>query len=229
MKTLKVTITFITESLGLSPSDPEVYKNYIATKNPDGPSKDEKIAKEIQAVKNDSETDDPEGEVVKKQMTIFLKDKDGNPVIHDHQIKGFFKDACGALQKMKDEEMAKESAKIKAYKKIIDGDIFVYPEYIPINVAGDKGVCERPLRTSGPSGDRVALAASETVPAGSSATFYVTVPDIYENVVLEWLNYGVFRGFSQWRNAGKGRFLYDVETKKGMPPREVIELKATKI
>ena len=213
MKTITVELTFTEEVLGMAPADPEIYKAYIATKNPDGPSRSEKIAQEIQSVSETS--DDPEQEVVEKSMTIFPR-ANGKPIAYDYQLKGFFKDICGALQKMKGEEIAKESAKIKAYKKVIDGVIMVYPRQIPITVNGEMGICQRPLRAETAQGSRIALAVSETIPAGSKMTFEVQTPDAYAPVVYEWLNYGQYKGFGQWRNSGKGRFYVKTKEAKGM-------------
>lgn len=213
MKTITVELTFTEEVLGMAPADPEIYKAYIATKNPEGPSRSEKIAQEIQSVSETS--DDPEQEVVEKAMTVFPR-VNGKPIAYDYQLKGFFKDICGALQKMKGEEIAKESAKIKAYKKVIDGVIMVYPRQIPITVNGDMGICQRPLRAETAQGSRIALAVSETIPAGSKMTFEVQTPDAYAPVVYEWLNYGQYKGFGQWRNSGKGRFVVKTKEANGM-------------
>ena len=70
--------------------------------------------------------------------------------------------------------------------------------------------CQRPLRTLSPQGERVALANSETAPAGSSIEFTVQIfnPRL-ENAVREWLDYGKYRGIGQWRNSGKGRFEWE--------------------
>lgn len=212
MKTITVELTFTEEVLGMAPADPEIYKAYIATKNPDGPSRSEKIAQEIQSV---ADSEDPEQEVVEKSMTIFPR-VDGKPIAYDYQLKGFFKDICGALQKMKGEEIAKESSKIKAYKKVIDGVIMVYPRQIPITVNGEMGICQRPLRAETAQGSRIALAVSETIPAGSTMTFEVQTPDAYAPVVYEWLDYGQYKGFGQWRNSGKGRFVVKTKEANGM-------------
>jgi hypothetical protein len=58
-------------------------------------------------------------------------------------------------------------------------------------------------------GDRTCLANSETLPEGTTAEFIVEYPDTYDNVVKEWLNYGKYKGISQWRNAGWGRFTWE--------------------
>lgn len=60
---------------------------------------------------------------------------------------------------------------------------------------------------------------SEEVPAGAQVTFTVqlmtegdkTVGKTgYVEALTEWLDYGKFKGFGQWRNAGFGRFTYEI-------------------
>lgn len=215
MKTLNVKVTFIEEALGLSASNQDVYSQYIASKNPEAPTKNERMAEEIAAIGEDA--------VAENGMTVFPKDSDGTPIFWDYQIKGFFKDSCGALQRMKDEDLAKESCKLKAYKKVIDGALFVFPRKIRIHVNGEMGTCERPLRAQTAQGERIALASSETVPAGSWMEFQVMCPDQYEKLVKEWFYYGRLRGMSQWRNSGKGRFLYTCKVEDGMPEEVTAE------
>ena len=63
------------------------------------------------------------------------------------------------------------------------------------------------LRAATAQGERVALASSETLPAGTTCEFEVQMMrDELEPLVEEWLAYGELRGFGQWRNSGKGRF-----------------------
>ena len=103
-----------------------------------------------------------------------------------------------------------KSGGLRAYKKIIDGMIFVSPRKIPIELNGMIGNCQRPLRGQTAQGERIALANSETIPAGSSIIITVTCLDpVHEAAVTEWLNYGEFRGIGQWRNSGKGRFTWE--------------------
>ena len=76
---------------------------------------------------------------------------------------------------------------------------------------GEMGTCQRPLRASTAQGERIALANSETIPAGSSIEFKVIcLSDSYKKAVIEWLDYGSFKGLGQWRNSGKGRFTYEI-------------------
>ena len=195
-KEIKVNVTLIEEMLGMSPSDPEIADTFIASNAPNAPSRTE----EIEAIGVEA--------VQEKGKTIFPKLPDGTPFIWDYQIKGFFKDACGCLARVKGKT---ESSKLKAYKKIIDGLIFVKERKIPIEVNGEIGTCQRPLRAMTMQGERVALAASETVPVGSTFAFTIELFDenLYD-VVIEWLEYGRFRGFGQWRNSGKGKFAYKI-------------------
>ena len=191
---IKVRITFLEEALGGLPSSTEILAQFIASKSPDK----ETIADEIEAV-------GVEG-VLEKTMTVFPRDSEGNLCFYDYQIKGAFKDACGALTKVE----KTKSYKMKAYKKNIDQLIFVYPRMIPIVFKGYPGDCQRPLRTSGPQGDRTALAMSETVPAGAYLECEIfSFREALMPVVEEWLSYFKFRGLSQWRNSGKGRATWE--------------------
>ena len=104
-----------------------------------------------------------------------------------------------------------ESGKLTAYKKVIDGLIFVQPRMIPIHVNGEITECQRPLRAQTAQGERVSLANSEQIPADSTCEFEVVLlDDSHEKVVREWMDYGVLRGIGQWRNSGKGRFNYEI-------------------
>lgn len=199
MKDIKVKVTLTDEMLGTLAADPALYDTFIAGNAPDAPSREEEIA--AHGVQ----------EVIDKSMTIFPRTEDGVPFVWDYQIRGFFKDTCSALARCKGEEISKHSCALKAFKKVIDGCIFVFPRKIPINMnGGEMGVCQRPLRASTAQGERVALAASETVPEGSTFEFTVRcLSDAYEKVVREWLDYGQYKGLLQWRNSGKGRFVWE--------------------
>lgn len=194
MKEMKIRITFTEELLGTASADPKIHEEFIASNAPDAPSR----AEEVEAIGVE--------EVVEKSKTVFPRDKDGNPIMWDYQVKGFFKDTCGALRKVS----GTRSNKIKAYKKEIDGLIFPEPRMIRINFEGEIGSCQRPLRASTAQGERVALANSETIPAGATMELSIVcfADDMVESV-KEWLNYGKYRGFGQWRNSGKGRFQWE--------------------
>ena len=193
MKELKVRITTTEEMLGTASANPEIHREFIASNAPDAESLEEEVA----SVGVD--------EVFEKGMTVFPR-KDGKAIAWDYQWKGFFKDACGALRKV----TGSECSKVKAYKKEIDGLIFVEPRAIPIQFEGEIGICQRPLRGQTAQGERIALASSESIPAGAVMEFTVKMLcDSHEKMVREMLDYGALRGFGQWRNSGKGRFVWE--------------------
>lgn len=194
-ETMKVRLTLTEEILGMMPSNEKVYEEYIASNAPDQLTMQEEIEE------NGIE------EVAAKGRTVFPRLEDGTPFLWDYQIRGMFKDSMGMLRRMP----GSASSKRKAYKKEVDGLIFVAPRKIPIHMdGGQKGICERPLRASTPQGERVALASSETCPEGSYLEFTIQLLDPgLRAVVEECLDYGILRGLGQWRNSGKGTFLWE--------------------
>lgn len=194
MEEIKVKLTFIEPLLGTSPANEDVYRDFIGSKAPDAPSVDDEVA----ALGVDT--------VVEKSMTVFPRMEDGTPFLYDYQIKGFLKDTCGGLRKVS----GTASSKIKAYKKEIDKLIFPEPRCIPIRFDGEIGECQRPLRAQTAQGERVSLAISEEIPAGATCEFTIAcLCDDHEKAVREWLDYGKYSGIGQWRNSGKGRFVWE--------------------
>jgi len=196
MNTLHVKIELLEEVLGTASANPELMREFIASKRPEGVDEDE-IAN---LPKLDAE--------LQKATTVFHRTEQGEPYIHNYWLKGFFKAACGSLRDV----VGTRSEKLKAYKKHIDGQIFVSPRMIvpvlPEN--GKMGICQRPLRGQTAKGERIALARSETMPAGTTMEFDIIMVRDMEPLVNEWLEYGELRGLGQWRNAGKGRFSYEI-------------------
>ena len=180
MKEIKVRITFTEPILGTSPANPDVYREFIGSKSPEALSVEDEVA----ALGADA--------VAEKAMTVFPRTEDGTPFLYDYQIKGT------------------ASEKIKAYKKEIDKLIFPEPRVIPLEFDGPVGECQRPLRAQTAQGERVSLAMSEEIPAGATCEFRVIcLCDDHEKAVREWLDYGRFSGIGQWRNSGKGRFVWE--------------------
>lgn len=192
--TIKVKATFLEELLGTASNNPDIHSEYIASKAPDATSAEEEVA----AINVEEE--------IEKSMTVFPRDPNGAPILFDYQIKGFFKDAAGVLRRVP----GTKSSKIKAYKKEIDGLIFVEERRIPLVLSGPIGDCQRPLRAQTLQGERVALASSETAPAGTVLEFTITcMIDGDMDAVKEWLTYGRRHGLGQWRNGGKGAFRWE--------------------
>ena len=190
---MKIKLKLTEEMLGTKAANPDVFADFIASKCPD----EDKRKQELDNAEHREEAG----------TTVFHKE--GQRIgIYDYQLKGFFKDACGAMNRF-DKEFRAGLEKLSAYKSKIDGAIFVTPRFIAIELPnGDKpGVCDRPLRADTAQGPRVSLCRSETVPIGSTLEFEVQIlsKDLLP-YVKQWLEYGKLRGLGQWRNSGKGRF-----------------------
>lgn len=196
MKKMTVRLTFTEGVLGTASANKSIHSDYIASKAPDAMTRSEEVA----AIGTEA--------AIEQGMTVFPRNADGEPIFWDYQIRGFFKGSCGFLRPVPDTL----SSKVKAYKKKIDGNIFIDDRQIIIHIPEGEDIedCERPLRAETAQGPRVALAHSEEVPAGSWIEFTVTcLIDSDTKLVEEWLNFGQYNGIGQWRNSGKGRFTWE--------------------
>ncbi|MBD3264153.1 MAG: hypothetical protein GF375_03515 [Candidatus Omnitrophica bacterium] len=197
-------VTFIEPVLGTNPGDPDILINYL-----------------IELARKQGEEIPPELEVehlrslpeikeeADKKSTFFLRDEEGHIFIYDYMFKGLFKSACQALYVIKG--TASEKVK-KNFKKRIARHVFVYPRKIILKLPeGEKvTMLERPLRAQTPQGERVSIARSEMVPAGTACRVEIMtlMPDLLD-CIEEWMDYGELKGIGQWRNAGYGRFKYE--------------------
>lgn len=193
MKEMKVKIEFIERVLGTASSNKDIYLDFIASKTADK----EKQEEELESISMD--------EVERKETTVFPRNEDGLPILWDYQIRGFFKSACGFLRKVS----GTKSSKCKAYKKQIDGLIFVNERQIVINTDQPTGNWQRPLRGQAGVKEIIALANSECIEAGATCEFTIRcLSDDDLDLVREWMDYGIYNGIGQWRNSGCGRFVW---------------------
>lgn len=81
---IDVRLTLLEEALGMTPGDPEIYGNWIASKAPEPEVGEEEVGV-IEGM-----------DAVEDATTCFPRTEDGVPFCWDYQIKGFFKDACSA-------------------------------------------------------------------------------------------------------------------------------------
>jgi len=189
-----VTLTFLTDILGTVPLNKQIYTDFIA-------SKDGAPANAIEEVETITIDD--------KGKTGFHRLPDGTPVLYDYVVKGYLKDACSMLSRMEDSL----SKKVRAFKKVIDGLVFVEPRLIPFTLHGTVGELQRPLRAQTAQGERVALAFSETIPTGSTLNFELLVLDdktMSQELLFELFDYGKYRGMGQWRSGSWGRFSFNM-------------------
>lgn len=200
---MQIELTFTEDLLGTVPMSKDVYAKYIADRkgvlNHEEPLTGAELEEELETVVEDLEN---------KGWTTFHRLND-DPILYDYVLKGFFKDACGMLRRVK----GTASSKLKAYKKEIDGLVFVAPRRLRLELpaGAEMGINERPLRAQTAQGERVALARSDCCPAGTTLSFTVTClgGNIDEKTICEWLDYGKLRGLGQWRNAGWGAFTWN--------------------
>lgn len=209
--TLKCRITFTEELLGTAPADEELYKTWVASKAPDASTLEDEVAtlgvdeaadKTLTVFHKFTEDDAASGVCTPEQI--------GTPFLYDYTWKGLFKDNAKILKKI---DGLKQFIP-KAYRQETDGLVFVFPRKIALThkdgtpiTQNDMSVCHRPLRASTPMGERIALAHSETVPAGSMCEFEVCAmtPEL-ALMAQACLEYGEYKGSGQWRNSGKGRY-----------------------
>lgn len=83
MKKMHIRITLTEELLGTASNDPKIHEDFIASKAPDAPSREE----EVEALGAE--------EVVQKGKTVFPRNSAGIPILWDYQVKGFLKDTVG--------------------------------------------------------------------------------------------------------------------------------------
>lgn len=214
-KYIRVRLHLTKEMLGSQPGEKDVFSEYIAANAPDAMTMQEEI--EAYGV----------ADVEDKGRTIFLRDEQYRPILKDYQIRGFIKEKMKILGELTIKEPVEVNGKMKKKKiprnetgkaginkynaqKIVDNLIFVKPEIIPIIFKGGTGDCQRPLRAETLQGPRVALASSDTVPAGATLEFTIRLemPEL-EASVRECLDFGELNGLGQWRSGGKGTFLWE--------------------
>jgi len=193
---MKVRITLTDEMLGTASGNPDVHREFIASRSNDA----DKMAEEMEHL--------PASELEAKAKTVFARDESGAPCLFDYQVKGFVKEAMGALLELADGETKVGKTKLSkfTFKRLVDNYVFVTPRVIRLCDAVGPD-CVRPLRAETMRGERVALATSETVPVGTAFECKLTVlaPSL-RPLVRQCLDYGAHKGLGQWRNSGKGRF-----------------------
>lgn len=204
---LGVRLTFVEPPLGTRPGNEEILQEHVLGQARKRAAKegielsDDMLKEEVTSMP------EVEGEVEEK-TTWFSRDKDGDPIMWDFQLKGFFKEACWALKRLPDTA----SSKLKAYIKEIHGLVFVFPRKIKLVLpeGGKIKFYTRPLRGQTPQGERVSIARSEMLPENTTCEFTIEIlsPHLID-AIEEWLSYGKFKGLFQFRTGSFGRFTFE--------------------
>jgi len=196
---MKYQIEFSEPLLGTLSGNKEIAEEFINSKHPEGHSEEE----------SEMHPD----EELEKSSTIFARDGD-KLMLWDYQFKGFLKEACE--QMISSETMTKEELKNYKltqylYKRTIDKQIFVMPRRIHLTLpeGAKTEFIERPLRGQTMRGERICLARSESVPAGTKVDIEILCLNTkLEKFIPQWLKYGALLGMGQWRSSGMGRFSF---------------------
>jgi hypothetical protein len=204
MKTKTVKLTFIREILGLSPANKDLYEEFIASKIP---LEKERIDKELETL--------PLSDAMDKKLCVFHHLSDGTPFYFDYQVKAFFKEQLGMIVEWGPIIINKQKCSKWTFKRFADNYIFIDPEEVLLIAPDGEHMtyCTRSLRADTQQGPRISLACSEQLPRGTTCEFTVKYPDFFEEVIIKILDNGQDKGLSQWRNSGKGRFVWsEIET-----------------
>lgn len=200
---MKIKVTLTEGMLGTASANPEVHAEFIASKSADKKKKKE----ELESL--------PADDLLEKSVTVFPRMDDGTPMLYDYQMKGFLKETLGILLSFVEKDCTIGKAKLSrwTYKKIVDNAVMVFPRKIALEMPKGAVVthCVRPLRGDTQKGERVALATSEEVPAGTTFICEITTLDKkLDGLMVKCLDNGANKGIGQWRNSGKGRFSWEV-------------------
>ena len=200
-KVLHIKMTLLEDMLGGRPGNDDILETYIASKAPNAKTMKEELE------------DRSMEEIIQDRITGFER-QNGCPFIYDYHIKGFLKEAWKVCKSISGSECSKK----KAYKSLIDNQIFIKERrlffYNPdgMKVKEDQlTTCQRPLRADTMQGPRVSIAKSEAVPAGSYLSFEVEVmdPSLVE-CLKECFSYSEYKALGQWRSSGKGRCFTEI-------------------
>lgn len=232
---MHVRLTFMNELLGTASGNEDIHGTYVAGKikkkqkasqkyireGLTDEQRDALVHQELEDIKNLNADEE-----ITKGKTFFPRNDNGDPILFDYQIRGFFKSACGACRQIPESE----SKGFTAYKGKIDTLIQVYSDVnkstdainrgeiedktvreIVIHTDKPIGDCQRPLRASTPQGDREAISDSESIAPGAWIEFDIVslLGEKSRPMIEEWLDYGRDNGIGGWRNSRKGSFLWD--------------------
>lgn len=199
----KLIIEFTENLLGTLTGNKEAATEFILGKNPNGVAMDE------------AEVVADMGEALTKGTTYFPTDGKG-VFLWDYQVKGFIKEAARSLAMT--DQYSKEDLKRMGLSsfgptmgKKLDALVFVNPRkiYLDLPRGSQLGFLERPLRAQTMQGERVALARSQTAPAGTKIEVEViTFNEAIDAFIMDCFEYGKYHGMGQWRNSSAGRFIY---------------------
>jgi len=149
------------------------------------------------------------------------------PMIGNHQIIGFLKEAAEAVARVSPKKDGAVPNSARHACTLLNTQVRVYEEFINAsndvlrNNDGSPAFFVRSLRVKNTSQPRVCLARSEVLPAGTSITFHLGVRKksaLTEDILRMYFDEGQVIGFGQWRGSGsRGLFNYELKAVKAPP------------
>lgn len=233
----KVRVKFSTPVLGSKPMNRSLFEKYMMPRNPNPSNNIEDLGmieygiehvnsllrksnedfSELTLPNNSKVEDDEEDEedLDTSGITGFLCDEKLEPYFDAHLPKALFKEAWTARK----QNTTTLSSKMKTGKSIISRQIFISgtepkrPTKLRLHVPFKEkiSILSRALRAETKMGPRNALAVSVILPEHTWFEFFIRVlsPDVVKAEHLhEWLSYGEFNGFGQFRGGNYGQFSY---------------------
>lgn len=172
--------------------------------------------------------------------TVFFRDDLGNVALGDHMIYGHLKAAAEAIGRTLPMKRGEPLNSIGFTQELINQHVRAYQGELSNSMisTGQKwggGELQRSLRAKTAQGDRIALAKSETMDAGTEIKFQLKVfpgspllliKEVHgetKSVIEHLLSYGEWVGLGQWRNAGFGMFTYEIEKLQGEFLNETVD------
>ena len=184
---VQVEITFVRELLGLTPNNPEMYKEYLAMKAKKATARlrtpetikaiEQEFFRNVDGEMEAMTVDENCIDLVDKGTLIFPKNKDGLPCIWDYQWKGFLKERIEAGVNRGDEIHIpglgiQKLGDIKNWIMSSRNDLVVVDELSPIILPDGKQITidQHPIRFKDQNNSQIkvsAIASCETIPRGS--------------------------------------------------------------
>lgn len=228
----KVRVRFESPILGSKPMNKKIFEQYLASRNPNPRNTIEELQMldngilhvnsllrqstvGLQDEEPPEDADNTEADVMSSGVTGFLCDENLNPYLDAYLPKAMFKEAWTS-RKAHPNSL---SVKMKNGKSIISRHVFIRgtepkrKTKLRLNIPNKEQVAilSRALRAETMQGPRTALAVSVILPKETWFEFYIKVlaPEIITSDHLhEWLSYGEYSGFGQFRGGNYGMFKY---------------------
>lgn len=234
----KVRVRFKTPILGSKPMKRDIFEQYMLPNNPNPANNIEDLEmieygiRQVHNLLRSNEKEDVAAFIESNQIDLedenlddddlntsgitgFLCDQNLDPYLDAYLPKAMFKEAW-ISRKYHPNTL---SMKMKTGKSIISRHVFISgtdhkrPTKMKLNVPykDQISILSRALRAETRQGPRTALAVSVILPKDTWFEFYLSVlaPDLVTPSHLhEWLSYGQYNGFGQFRGGNYGTFSY---------------------